>query len=443
MRPCVLAVALVVVVLAGAGAAHAQPSPPTSPSTSQPPVTTGPPGPSTPAPGTTDPGSPAPGSPAPPSTLGRAPGPCNGLPAPVSGVCQVIAAPLASVNPATLVFKGLTVVLAETAAWLLKQVGANITATTTPELGLPWFTNRYGATLTIGLLLVTMFTFLAVIQCLLRGAGAELGRIVLFHLPGAVVLMFLAPTFTNLLLHLMDEFTALVSQGNSADVKAAIARVGDVLGTLTTSSPPPTGSFPMGAGMFMAFLVALGAVVVWLELLLRDAAVYAVELFVPLGLAALVWPAVRHWCRRIIEVLVAVVTGKFFIVAIVGLAVTGPVGQSTGDMMRVLGACVALLILAAFTPVAVLKLIPIAGAELSGALHMRGGLSQAAATVGVTEATGTARAALMSNVRAAAASRNGEAGAMLGAAAARDLAWPREAATPPPSPPSSSPPRRE
>ncbi len=436
---CLAAAALLAVLLASAGAAHAEPSPP-GPSAS-PPATTNPTAPA-PAPGTTNPTAPGP-TPTDPSTLGRGPGPCEGMPFPLSGICQATASSLTRINPLTWVFKGLTAVAAETAAWLLKQVGANITATTTPELGLPWFTNRYGATLTIGLLLVAMFTFLAVMQCLLRGAGAEMVRIVVFYLPGAVVLMFLAPTFTMLLLRLWDDFTTLVAQGNGADVKAAVARVADLLGTLASASPPPT-SIPVGVGMFMSCLVALGAVVVWLELLLRDAAVYAVELFVPLGLAALVWPAVRSWCRRIIEVLVAVVVGKFFIVAIVNLAITGPVGQTTGDMMAVLGACVALLFLAAFAPVAVLKLIPVAGAELSGALHLRGSLSQAAATVGATEVTGAARQALMSNVRvgaAGAASRGGAAsGAMLGAAAARDLAWPGQPAGPPPGPPPSPPP---
>ena len=65
---------------------------------------------------------------------------------------------------------------------------------------------------------------------------------------------------------------------------------------------------------------------------------------------------------------------------------------------------------------ALLKLIPLAGAEFSAALHLRPGLTQAAATTGALQATSMARYALMSNVRTAGAASAGR-GAAAGAPA--------------------------
>jgi hypothetical protein len=40
-----------------------------------------------------------------------------------------------------------------------------------------------------------------------------------------------------------------------------------------------------------ALIVTLGALSIWLELLLRAAAIYISVLFLPLALAAMIWPA--------------------------------------------------------------------------------------------------------------------------------------------------------
>ena len=73
--------------------------------------------------------------------------------------------------------------------------------------------------------------------------------------------------------------------------------------------------------MFVGGLaVVFGALMVWVELLIRAAAVYVAVLFLPLALASLAWPAIAHWCRRLVDTLVALVLGKFVIVAVLSLA---------------------------------------------------------------------------------------------------------------------------
>lgn len=382
-RLSVLALVVLSLTTILAGPARAQ----SAPSTSAPPTTT---------PGAGPPSSTTPGTPASPAAeQGR----CDGLAFPVSAVCHLATTPLPTLNPFALAFRGLAGLVAEAAAFFLKRAGASITAQTTPDLSLPWFTNSYGSTFTVGLFLIVMFLLCGVIQCLFRGAGAELIHIATLYLPIGIVLMFLAPTCVAGLLALMDWATALVTQDAAQNIQAATGRVTEVLANLTTNTPPPYNQMPIFVGFVMALLVGLGSFVVWLELLLRDAAVYAVAVMVPLGLASLTWPAVRPWCRRVIDVLVAVIVAKFLIVVIVDLAAAGLATTKATDAVATLGACTTLLVLAAFTPVAVLKLIPIAAAEFSAALHLRPGLTQVAATTGALQVTSAVRQALMSNVR--------------------------------------------
>jgi hypothetical protein len=47
----------------------------------------------------------------------------------------------------------------------------------------------------------------------------------------------------------------------------------------------------------------VGAVLVWLELLLRAAAVYVAVLFLPLALAGRAWPAIAHWSPRLVRLI--------------------------------------------------------------------------------------------------------------------------------------------
>jgi hypothetical protein len=411
--------------------AQAQSAPPTS----APPTTSPAAGPATSTPGVPPP---------PEAAQGR----CDGLTFPASAVCKVATTAAPTFNPFDLAIRAMAGVVADMAVFFLNRAGSSITAQTTPDLSLPWFTNSYGSTLTVGLSLIGLFLLLGVMQCLFRGAGAEMARLALLYLPAAVVLMFLAPTFTNLLLALVDAYTAWVTQDAAQNIKAATERVTEVLTNLTTNTPPPYDQMPIGVGMFMAFLIVVGSVVVWLELLLRDAAVYAVSVLVPLGLASMVWPAVRAWCRRIIEVLVAVIVAKLVVVAVVDLAAAGLATTKPADAFATLGACTTLLLLAAFTPIAVLKLVPIAGAEFSAALHLRPGLTQAAATTGALQAVSSVRHAVMSNFRAGAVAAAGRAGAGPAAGSAGGLrglgfGGGQPPPAPPPAPPRSVPPRRE
>ena len=77
---------------------------------------------------------------------------------------------------------------------------------------------------------------------------------------------------------------------------------------------------PLFVSFLAAIIGAFAAFFVWIELLMRDAAVYVVALFMPLALAASIWPRWSGALRRTGELIVVVIGSKFVIVSIIALA---------------------------------------------------------------------------------------------------------------------------
>jgi hypothetical protein len=137
-------------------------------------------------------------------------------------------------------------------------------------------------------------------------------------------------------------------------------------------------SVPSGApgfAMFLAGLLVAGfALILWLELVVRAAGITAAALFLPIVLAALVWPAIGHWARRLADTLAALVLSKLVIAAVIslatgaiagGLAGSGSASSKFGDV--VVG--IALLLLATLSPFMVLRLMPMVEAGSIGHLE--------------------------------------------------------------------------
>ena len=76
----------------------------------------------------------------------------------------------------------------------------------------------------------------------------------------------------------------------------------------------------------------------------------------------MVWPATGRWARRLVELLVAIILAKFLIVAILTLATAAiantSVAQGDGNTFEQMLAGSALLVLAAWSPFALLRTIP-------------------------------------------------------------------------------------
>jgi putative effector of murein hydrolase LrgA (UPF0299 family) len=133
-------------------------------------------------------------------------------------------------------------------------------------------------------------------------------RSCLVSLPLAMLLTFAAVTLVESGLALTDALTGTAVQTAGGDTQSAFADLGRVLSPAGASSPLP------GLVFFLAaLLAALLALVVRIELVLREAAIYVAVAFLPICLAAMTWSRTSHLARRLAETLAAIVFAKFTI----------------------------------------------------------------------------------------------------------------------------------
>jgi type IV secretion system protein TrbL len=256
------------------------------------------------------------------------------------------------------------------ATWLLDELGRVITSTTAVNVRASWFVSHYKLMLGIAAIAAVPMLLLAAVQSLFHQNAGVLVRAAFIHLPLAALLTAAAIQIVQLALEVTDVLCRKVTAGTGGELDRTFHSIGSAL----SHEPLPLPTFVMTVG---ALLIVVGAFVLWLELLVRAAAIYAAVFFLPLALASLIWPAVSHWCRRLTETLVALILSKFVIVAVLSLAV-GAV-SSGGDFSTVLAGG-ALLLLAAFTPFTLLRLIPLA--EVGAVVQLEGARQRVRASWG-------------------------------------------------------------
>jgi len=261
--------------------------------------------------------------------------------------------------------------VADGAAWLLDQVGAVMSSTTGAQLGSSWFGARFSLMSELAASVILPMICCAVIQAIYRQSAAALLRIFLVNLPIALVVTGVAVELVRIGLVVTDAMSDQFLAAGGVDTRHFLAPVSTVL----VAASPLTG-IPGFALFLVSAFVAGAAFVLWLELVVRAAAITAAALFLPLVLAALVWPAVGHWARRLADTLAALVLSKLVIAAVLSLSAgaldggidgSGSVGTRFGDV--VVG--VALLLLSTFSPFVLLRLVP--AVEAGAVSHLEAG----------------------------------------------------------------------
>ncbi len=272
---------------------------------------------------------------------------------------------------------GQVIGLAALVAWVsggakvaLDETAKVLDRTTRPELGTTWFSSTYWRMAGISALLTLPFLFAAAIQALLHSDLTLLLRAALGYLPLSMLAVGVAAPVTMLLLAASDEMSAIVSSAAGQAGTRFLSHVGLLSGALSTLARSPFLVFLIG------LLTAAGAIVLWVEMLMRQAAIYIVVLLLPLAFAALVWPARRVWAIRAVELLVALILSKFVIVAVLSLggAALGHGGGVAGGML----AGLVLVLLGAVAPWALLRLLPLTELASGAAAHLRSETSRLA-----------------------------------------------------------------
>ncbi|HEY3809802.1 MAG TPA: hypothetical protein VGL49_00095 [Acidimicrobiales bacterium] len=270
------------------------------------------------------------------------------------------------------------------ATWLLGQIGNALQSSTQIDLGASWFTTHFETMAALAGVVILPLLLLGIVQAIHRQSTSMLLRSILINVPVALLLTGAAVKLVQLGLALVDAMSSDVAHGAGLDTGHFLsATVSALSGPL--AGAPATPAFVLFLG---GLAVVFGSFLLWIELMVRAAAVYVAVLFLPLALASLAWPAVAHWCRRLVDTLVGLVLSKFVIVTVLSLAVSalagGTNGQgSGGGFSSVLGGA-ALLFLAAAAPWALFRLLPFA--EAAAISHLEGvGLRSTQTVAGPTK----------------------------------------------------------
>ena len=252
------------------------------------------------------------------------------------------------------------------AVWVLHKSASVIGSTTEPNVHAPFFEREYRRMIELAALLALPMLLLAIIEGLLRSNWEILQR-ALLAVPTAFLIAAMAVVLVGIGVTLSDLMGQAVASGTQADAKkffdhAAIVlgvllAVGGAAGHLLAGHAPGAAHVIKGAPLFIvavgSLYAFLAAGLVLLELFMREVGIFATLLFVPIVMAARVWPRLGHWGRELAQGLVALILSKFVIVAI--LAFAAAAGSSWHPTVLLIA--FALLTVAAFSPAALFGIV--------------------------------------------------------------------------------------
>jgi hypothetical protein len=280
--------------------------------------------------------------------------------------------------------RSFTAAVSNAGTWFLNKVGSLINGTTSPNVAnANWFSSQYRVMLALAVVIALPILLVSVAQAIVRVDAMQAIRSAFVYLPIAAIFSAVGPAIAQILIDSSDWMSTAISHDAAANAQKFMTDTGSWLGAIGAGTVNPAA--PVFAVLLGAIVVVLGAFSIWLELLLRSAAIYVAVLFLPLAFAAMVWPAGWRWCRRLIEFLLAIIFAKVFIVAIIDMAASGLSAGGLASKFEGVLAGGALLLMAAFTPIALLRLIPLAEAAVVTAGQQRAALRQA--TQGATAFT--------------------------------------------------------
>jgi type IV secretion system protein TrbL len=337
------------------------------------------------------------------------------------------------------VFKEMTKWVAQGAGWLMGQVVEAVDSSTTPHLRQDGFLAEYTKMSGIAVLLAVAALLAAILQGIAQGNAALLLRVVLVNTPLAFIGTSVAFVVVQLLVGATDSLCHAITAGTGDHgvqlFEAAITDLGKVGGDIgeagtgggiSAAQGHNSGqvAVPLFVGFLLAIVGAFAALCVLLELLFRDAGIYAVSLFMPFALYASIAPRWRGVMRRYGEALFALIESKFIIVAIITLAGTLVAKEDTS--VEVVLVASALMALSCFAPFLLFRIVAISEGAAAASFGRRS--AGGAVVGGASRGAQTAR-----SVQAMAGGSKGSGGSGVHLWNAKDLAQSRP--KPPGSPP--------
>jgi hypothetical protein len=253
------------------------------------------------------------------------------------------------------------------ARWVLEQLFDMLMSFAAPDLGAEWFLRHLARIGRISLHCMALVYLAAAIHAAVRARGDVLLRAFAVT-PVAVAGSGVAVFVLQLLTAAFDESADWLLSAASGDLAVFVVRTSVALVRLD-------GQAATFIGLLAGLALALSALVVWAELLMRSIALYLAASFAPLAVAGAVWPATAHWLSGLARLAVALAAWKLVIASAitVGAAMVA-YGPSENGIATVLTG-VGTLLLAACAPFVVLRIAHVFDAD--SAAGLQGGLRSA------------------------------------------------------------------
>jgi type IV secretion system protein TrbL len=242
--------------------------------------------------------------------------------------------------------------------------------TSTPALESAWFQAQFAPMADLGAALALLVALIALGSAAVRRSPHALAATIAGIVRAGVgTSLVVALTATGL--QVADQISAAVVSGSPHAFWTTVAHAWGSSGF---------GGFGSSAlAMLIALVEVFAAVFVWLELIVRDAAIYVAVLLFPVGLAASIWPALGAWPARLGRLLLLFVILKPLTLIVLSLAGSAAAaglsfGSGVPGSVGTILSAVVIFALAAFAPWALMHLLA-ADAESA---HTASGLRTAA-----------------------------------------------------------------
>lgn len=276
---------------------------------------------------------------------------------PVTLVCPSAITDSVASAVAGAVFDTISSSMSAAADWFIGQAVDLIDSGTAPVLDAGWFLAQTGQMIQVAEMVVLPVLLVATIGPVLRQDLHRLARIWGVGLPVAVLAGFAAPFLAAQMVAATDALCSVLIGPEGTKLANGFSNA---------MASQVVSAAPQFAGIVIAVVAIVGGVLVWLELVLRSAAVYLATFFMPLVLVGYIWPATAHMARRGVEILSSLILSKLVIVAAVVLGL-GALSQAGADPLF---SGAAILLMAAFAPFAIMRLTPVVEAQAIG--HLEG-----------------------------------------------------------------------
>jgi type IV secretion system protein TrbL len=254
------------------------------------------------------------------------------------------------------------------AEWMFTSVWRVIDTTTVVDVTSGEYTKVYNIMFGVGVFVMLGFFMLQVIGGMIRREPAALSRAAL-GLAKSILGSFVALALLATALEITDQLcigivNAAGTNMNEMGDKVAVLAAG--LGAINLSAP--------GAGailtIFLASLAIVGAMVVWISLLIRKALLLIAIVFAPIALAGASWDHTRTWLSRWATFVIAMILSKVVLVVIFLLAtaqVSAPIDADLESVSQPM-AGVVLMLMAGFAPYLTYKAIAFMGFDMYHAM---------------------------------------------------------------------------